>query len=119
MKLPVEEGLGLGLGFEVRSKAKMSLDGALGRTKGDEMSPQLPHQDATRAEPVTWKMVRPELAMGPLAVGSPGPEEESGEQTEIGRWSWQQESESRLGGRVGRPVPVGGTLAPGPSSALS
>lgn len=83
MKLPVEEGLGPGFEFEVRSKAKI-LEGALGRTKRDEMSPQLPHQDAPRAEPVTWEMLRPELVMGPLAVGSPEPEEESGEQTEIG-----------------------------------
>lgn len=88
LKLTVGAGLGPGLGFEVRSKAKTSLDGALERARRDEMSPRLPHQDAPGAEPVTWEMVGLEPAMVPLAVGSPGPEEASGEQTETGKWNW-------------------------------
>lgn len=38
LKLPVQVGLDAGLGFEVRSKAKTSSDGALGRARGGEMS---------------------------------------------------------------------------------
>lgn len=36
LKLPVQAVLGPGLGFEVRSKAKMSSDGVLGRARRDE-----------------------------------------------------------------------------------
>lgn len=38
LNLPVQVGLGAGLEFEVRSKAKTSSDGALGRARGGEMS---------------------------------------------------------------------------------
>lgn len=43
-----------------------------------------PPLDAPRAEPVTWETVGPEPAMGPSAVGSPGPAEGTGEQPEAG-----------------------------------
>lgn len=84
MKLPVEARLGPGLGFEVRSKAKMSLDGTLGRAGRDEMSPCRPPPDLPGAEPITWEMVGPELVTGPSVVGSPGPEEASGKQKGAG-----------------------------------
>lgn len=37
LKLPIEAGLGPGLGFEARLKSKTSLDGALGRGEQGEM----------------------------------------------------------------------------------